>query len=116
MPRTERDIPFNAAGMVTREGEKQLCNDLAPSGRGTPPGGKRKLISGRGTPPGGKRKLIRGAGSAAQISNKTRPQDPSGGEVQLTPSRDVAVTRLMIQPTLQSGGGGGVVEDYGLVR
>ena len=76
--------------MVVREGGQQLCNDLA--------------LSGCGTSPGGKQRLIRGVGSAARISNGTRPQDPGGGEVQLTPSRDMAVTRPMIQPTLQSGG------------
>ena len=93
MSRTERDIPFYAAGMVSGENGRQLCIDLTPSGRRTSLGGKRRLI--------------RGGGSAAQISNGTRPQDPGGGEVQLTSFRDVAVARPTIQPTLRSVGGGG---------
>ena len=52
--------------------------------------------------PGGKRRLIRGGGSAARIINGTGAQDPGGGEVRLTDSRDTAVTRPMFQPTPQS--------------
>ena len=40
--------------------------------------------SGSGASPSGKRKLIRGGGLAARISNITQPQDPGGGEAQLT--------------------------------
>ena len=76
MTRTERDIFFYVAGMDGREGGRQLCNDLTPSGNRTSPGGKGRLI--------------RGGGSAARISNGIRPQDPGGGEVQLTYFRNVA--------------------------
>ena len=43
-----------------------------------------------------------GRGSAAWISNGTGPQDPGGGEAQLTSSRDVAVARPVFQPTSQT--------------
>ena len=38
---------------------------------------------------------------AVRISNRTRPQDPGGGEVQLTSSQDMAVARPVLQPTSQ---------------
>ena len=49
----------------------------------------------------GKRRLIRGGGSTARISDGTRPQDPGGGEAQLTASQDVAVARPVFPPTSQ---------------
>ena len=36
---------------------------------------------------------LRGGGSAARISNGTEPQDPGGGDAQLTTSQDMAVMR-----------------------
>ena len=70
--------------MDGREGGRRLCDDLTPTGCGTSPGGKRRLI--------------RGGGSAARISNVIRPQDPGGGEVQLTSSRDEAVECPVLRP------------------
>ena len=43
-----------------------------------------------------------GRGSAVRISNGTGPQDPGGGEVLLTASRDTAVTRPVSQLTPRS--------------
>ena len=45
----------------------------------------------RPTSPGGKRRLIQGEGSTARISNGLRTQNPGGGEVRLTSSRDETV-------------------------
>ena len=45
--------------------------------------------------------VIRRGGSAARISNGTRPQDPGGGEAQLTSSWDMAMVRPVLQPTSQ---------------
>ena len=45
---------------------------------------------------------IRGGGSTARISKSTRPQDPGGGEVQLTISRDMAVEWPVFHPTSRS--------------
>ena len=77
-------------GMDGRESGQQLCHDLAQSGRRTSPGRKRRLIW--------------EGGSAAQISNGIRPQDPGGGEMQLTSFRDETVVWPVLQPTLQSVG------------
>ena len=52
---------------------------------------------GSGTSPGSKRQLIRGWGSAARISNGTGPQDPSGGETQLTAPREQPNPRLVVE-------------------
>ena len=52
MSQTERDISFFVARMDSREDGRPLCNDLTQSGRGTSPGGKRRLIRGGGQPPG----------------------------------------------------------------
>ena len=57
---------------------------------------------GSGASPGGKRRLIWGVGSTAQISNYTRPQDPGGGEAQLTFSRDIAGEWPVFHPTSPS--------------
>ena len=73
--------------MESGEGGKRLRYDIHPSGSGTSSGGKRRLIQ--------------GGGSAAQISNGTRPQDPGGGEAQLTSSRDMTVVRPVFRPTYQ---------------
>ena len=56
--------------MVGGEVGRQLCHDLAPGGCRTSPGRKRGLIR---------------WGLAARISNGTRPQDPGGGAMHLTP-------------------------------
>ena len=56
---------------------------------------------GGGAEPCGKRRLSQGKESTTRISNETRPQDPGGGEVQLTTSRDMAVARPILQPTSQ---------------
>ena len=78
------------------EGWRQLCHELTPSGSGTSLGGKRRLI--------------RGGGSAARISNGIRPQDPGGGEVRLTSSRDEAVAR----PVLEPAGSRSILQSVGL--
>ena len=57
---------------------------------------------GSGASPGGKRRLIRGGGSTGRISNDVRPQDPGGGEAQLTFSRDVAGEWPVFHPTSRS--------------
>ena len=54
---------------------------------------------GSGASPGEKRRLIRGGWSTARISNDTRPQDPGGGEAQLTISRDMAGEWPVFHPT-----------------
>ena len=69
------------------EGWRQLCHDLTSSGSRTSLGGKRRLI--------------RGGGSAAQISNGIRSQDPGGGEVRLTSSRDEAVAQPVLEPAFR---------------
>ena len=59
------------------------------------------------------RKTESDPGRGARISNGTRPQDPGGGEKQLTTIRDETVVWPVLPPTLQSGevrvstGGGG---------
>ena len=96
MPSIERGVPVYVAGLDGGEGRPWLCHDL-PSG-------------GSGTSPGGKRRLIRGGGgeSTAQISNDVRPQDPGGGEAQLT-SRDVTGEWPVLHPlgNCTTGGCGG---------
>ena len=85
----ERDVPVYVAGMEGGEGRPWLCDDL-PSG-------------GSGASLSRKRRLIRGGGSTAQISNDVRPQDPSGGEAQLTFSRDVSGEQPVLHPMSHSG-------------
>ena len=48
------------------------------------------------TDPGG------GGGSATRISNKTRPQDPKGGEAQINTTRDGAMAWPLAQPMSQT--------------
>ena len=79
-------FPCMLPGMVGGEGERQIRYDIPPSDSGALPGEKRRLIQG---------------GWSARISNRTRPQDPGGGEAQLTSSRDMAVARPVFQPTSQ---------------
>ena len=88
VPGIERGIPVYVAGLEGREGRPWLCYDL-------PSGGSRASL-------GGKRRLLRGGGSTARISNDVKPQDPGGGEEQLTFSRDVAGEWPVFHPTSRS--------------
>ena len=78
--------------MEGREGRPQLHYDLSSCGSGASPGGKRRLI--------------RGGGSTAWISNYIIPQDPGGGEAQLTISltisRDMAGEWPVFHPMSRS--------------
>ena len=74
---TECGISIYVEGMEGGEGGTRICYDFFSRDSGSSPGGKRRLIW--------------GGGSAARISNGTGPQDPGGGEAQLTTSRDMDV-------------------------
>ena len=74
--------------MVSGEGGRWLCHDLAPGGCRTSPVGKRGLI--------------RGGGSTARISNGTGPQDPGGGAMHLTFPRGMAAARPVVPPIVHS--------------